>query len=344
VNFRYEAKPEYLQTGRFEICLASAIGYQPADINCECDSQNLMNSVPRCPICLTESGKTIEFRRDKRLDQWRVEGGDRELYSWLFCPRCANLYPSHQPDLRILRREWESLRVPQELQEAESIRQRREALGKVGAERSYRFFVPLVNGPPGRFLDIGCGFGHTVRKFADHGWAAEGIDMDPVTEPYHRKLGIRTRIGPIEQFDLHPDYSLIQAAHAIYFVTDPMGFLRKVREHLQPQGLFCIVLADLLANEDNGLPSYVHTFFPHGASMRYALALAGFETIFMKRKYGSIFMAARPATNVALPRIYPAVALWLWRTKKLRYNLLGRPHLALRRLAKAALPYLRLRK
>lgn len=296
-----------------------------------------MNSATHCPICLSEWGEPIAFRREEKLDELRAECGDLEPYSWLFCKRCTNLYPSHQPDLRVLQRAWKSLRVPEEAEDEISLRQRREVLGKTGAERSYKFFAPLVRDPAGRFLDIGCGFGQTVRKFADNGWDAEGIDIDPVTESYHRKLGIRTRIGPIEQFDLRSDYSLIQIAHAIYFVTDPMNFIRNIRAHLKPDGLFCIVLADLLANEDNNLPSYVHTFFPDGPSMRYALALAGFETVLMKRKHGSIFIAARPANHVALPHINPTRALAWWRTKALRYNLIGRPHLALRRIAKTIL-------
>ncbi|EGP06591.1 hypothetical protein CSIRO_3847 [Bradyrhizobiaceae bacterium SG-6C] len=178
-----------------------------------------------------------------------------------------------------------------------------------------------------------------MRKFADAGWDAEGIDIDPATESYHRQIGIRTRIGPLEELELGRDYTLIQIAHAIYFITDPMKFLRDIRERLKPNGLFCIVLADLLVNEDMGLPSYVHTFFPSGPSMRYALALSGFETVFIKRQYGSVFLAARVNPNVKPPRIYPAITLALWRTKWLRYQLIGRPHLALRRAAKALLSH-----
>lgn len=297
-----------------------------------------MTTEIHCPICLSTSGKPIAYRCDEMLDAWRAEAGDRKPYGWFFCPRCANLYPSHQPDLKVLRRSWEAGRSSEEsLENAPSIQKQRVAIGRRGAERSYRFFTPLVQPPPGRFLDIACGFGETVRKFADNGWDAEGIDIDPVTESYHRQIGIRTRIGPLEEIELDRGYTLIQIAHAIYFITDPMKFLRDIRERLTPNGLFCIVLADLLVNEDLGLPSYVHTFFPSGASMRYALALAGFETVFIKRKYGSVFIAARVNPNVTLPRIYPAITLALWRTKWLRYQLLGRPYLAARRTAKALL-------
>jgi hypothetical protein len=81
----------------------------------------------------------------------------------------------------------------------------------------------------------------------------------------------------------------------------------------------------------------VHSFFPTAQSMRYALALAGFETVFCKRVSGSIFIAARPAKAVALPAVWPAAILALYRSKALRYQFLGRPYLALRAIAKSLL-------
>jgi SAM-dependent methyltransferase len=296
-----------------------------------------------CPICSAEEGWPVQYQRNERIDTWRAEIGDCEPYGWLLCPRCTSFFPSHQPDLRVVRRVWESARTEEESGDAAALRKRRDTIGLIGAERSFRFFSPLASGPPGRFLDIGCGFGQTVKKFSDSGWDAEGIDPDPVTEIYHRRLGIRTRIGLLEDLDLGNGYAIIHIAHAIYFVTNPMEFLREVRRQLQPNGLFCIVLADFLVNEDPGLPTYAHTFLPNGASMRYALALAGFETISIRRQYGSIYLAARPSSDTPSPRTYPAIVITLWRTKWLRYQLLGRPHLALRKAAKAVLSRLGLR-
>jgi SAM-dependent methyltransferase len=195
-------------------------------------------------------------------------------------------------------------------------------------------FAPLSHTSTGRFLDIGCGLGETVCTFAAHGWDAEGIDADPSTEPFHRDLGIRSRIGQFEQLDFSGSYSIIHIAHAIYFVTDPMGFMRSVRRQLSPDGLFCVVLADFMANSDPGLPSYTHTFFPTAASMRYALALTGFETVLCKHLSGSIFVAARPAEHISIPSVWPTAIWLLYRTKTLRYALLGRPYLLLRRAIK----------
>jgi SAM-dependent methyltransferase len=289
-----------------------------------------------CPICGESSFWGIPFNRDAQIESWRAKLGDQAPYDWRLCRRCGNGYPSQQPDLRVLQRSWAANREDNGLSPAERERtwSHRRAISRAGAARSYRLFAPLAAGRPGRFLDIACGLGETVRTFAEHGWDAEGIDADPSTEPSHRQLGIRARIGQFEHLDIGDGFDLVHIAHAIYFITDPMRFVRTVRARLASQGLFCVVLADFMANADPGLPSYAHTFFPTASSMRCALALAGFEVILRKSRAGSVFLAARPANSPAMPRVSPTAIRLLYRTKAVRHAALGRPYLALRRLAK----------
>jgi SAM-dependent methyltransferase len=202
------------------------------------------------------------------------------------------------------------------------------------AARSFRIFAPLAGTSGRRFLDIACGFGETVKTFADHGWDAEGIDADSSIAQVHRDMGIRVRHGQIEEMDVDAGYDIIHIAHAIYFITNPMSFLGEVRKRLVGDGLFCVVLSDFFAHHEPSLPSYAHTFFPTAASMRYALALAGFETIVCKPLSGSIYIAARPTSAAKAPFVSPAWTRFLFRTKALRYGLIGRPYLALRSAAK----------
>jgi SAM-dependent methyltransferase len=288
-----------------------------------------------CPICGHQAFWPVAYNRDAAVDGWRKEIGDRAPYDWRLCRTCNNAYPSQQPDLRVLARMWAVNRTPTDAGvDAATVAYRR-FISRAGAERSYRLFGPLAGTSAGRFLDIACGLGETVRIFAAHGWNAEGIDADPSTEPFHRELGIRTQIGQLEDIEIRNNYDVIHIAHAIYFITDPMNFLRTMRERLAPGGLFCVVLADFMSSLDPARPSYAHSFFPTTASMRYALALAGFKTIFCHRLSGSIFIAARPATAVELPSVWPFGAWLLHRTKSLRYAVLGRPAIALARAIKA---------
>ena len=227
-----------------------------------------------CPICNEPQFLADPVRQ--RSGRRTLAGGDGDDagYDWRLCRRCGNAYPSHQPDLAVLRRVWAEKRGDECLSPdaKDAIWSYRRAISRAGATRSFRLFAPLCANRPGRFLDVACGLGETVRIFADNGWDAEGIDADPSTARFHRDAGIRARIGQFEQIEAASGYDLIHIAHAIYFITDPMDFIRGVRARLAPGGLFCVVLADFMASADASLPSYTHTFFPTGASMRYALA------------------------------------------------------------------------
>ncbi len=288
-----------------------------------------------CPICGHETFWLVAYNRDAAVDAFRSAAGDLVPYDWRLCRNCGNAYPSRQPDLRVLARMWAANRSLNDADtNAAATVAYRHFISRAGADRSYRLFAPLAGTSAGRFLDIACGLGETVRTFADHGWDAEEIDADPSTEQFHRELGIRARIGQFEDIEIGSNYDVIHIAHAIYFITDPMKFMRLVREHLTPNGVFCVVLADFMSALDPALPSYAHSFFPTAAAMRYALALAGFETIFCRRLSGSIFLAARPAPAVEKPSIWPFGIWLLHRTKTLRYIALGRPAVALGRAIK----------
>jgi SAM-dependent methyltransferase len=199
--------------------------------------------------------------------------------------------------------------------------QQRRADARTHAERSYRLLAPLL-AAKGRFLDIACGLGETVRCFADRGWEAEGIDADPNMIPFHRELAIRSCVGQIEDLEIGNAYEVIHIAHAIYFITDPMQFLRRLRTYLTENGLLCVVLSDFLSSFGYNLPSYAHTFYPSATSMQFALALAGFETVLVQKVVGSIYIVARPGRPDP-PRISTVALLLRYRTQKLRSAIIG---------------------
>jgi SAM-dependent methyltransferase len=289
-----------------------------------------------CPICDGTDSWLIPFGSTPQIERWRREEGDEAAYEWRLCRRCTNAYPSHQPLLRVLQKVWLEHKTMPGLTAPEleqSFASRRGGARKIAA-RSLRIFSPLVASSGRRFLDIACGFGETVKIFADHGWHAEGIDADSSISRVHQELGIRVQYGQIEEMNVAAGYDIIHVAHAIYFITAPMRLLGEVRKHLAAGGLFCVVLSDFFAHHEPGLPSYPHTFFPTAASMRYALALAGFKTIMCKRLSGSIYIAVQPDPAATTPFVSPAWTWLLYRSKQQRYALIGRPYLALRRAAK----------
>lgn len=288
-----------------------------------------------CPICAGTTGWRIAHNHDVDIEVWRREIGETAPYVWTLCATCANAYPSTPPDPRVLARYWERNRdvPPDDPAAAEAIWRHRQSIAQVGAERSWLVLKPFLGTKKGRFLDIACGLGETVARFGRDGWQAEGIDVDAATRPFHERLGLKTRIGRFEDDTETDRYDLIQVAHAIYFMTDPMRFLGRVRERLEPDGTFAIVISNLLAATDNSRPAYAHTFYPCAQSMRYALGRAGFETLLVKRWGGSIYLVARPGDVSAPPVDVQRIRL-LYASKDVRYRLLGTPALAVRRVAK----------
>lgn len=289
-----------------------------------------------CPICGEARFWTIPGRADARVEAWRAEAGDTARREWRLCRRCGNAYPSSPPDLRVLARVWEANRTGDDPAKAAALWTERRRIARLGGERALGFYGPLAARRPGRFLDIGCGLGLTVRAFADAGWEALGIDADPATRPFHEEFGIASRIGQVETLDLEGGWDIVHCAHAIYFVTDPMGLLRRLRALLAPDGLLAITVADFLVSENAGGPHYAHSFYPTGRSTAYAITLAGFRIVATTRIRNSVFIAARIGEGAP-----PAVSPWLIRighlTQPLRYRLVGRPMASLRGLAKRLL-------
>jgi SAM-dependent methyltransferase len=289
-----------------------------------------------CPICGNAHWWPVPHRNEPEVDRWRAEAGDTAPAAWRLCRRCGTAYPTVTQDLAVLARIWDANRTRDDPTTAAAAWKERRRIARLGGERALAFYAPLAARRPGRFLDIGCGLGGTVRAFADAGWDALGVDADAATEPFHRELGIASWIGQVETMDLEGGWDVVHSAHAIYFVTDPMGFLARARALLQPDGLLAITIADFMAWDDRTEPAYVHTFFPTGQSMAYAITRAGFRVVAMRRAKGSIHIAARIGEG-ALPPVSP----WLIRlghlTRGLRHGLVGRPMTALRRAARRAL-------
>jgi hypothetical protein len=119
-------------------------------------------------------------------------------------------------------------------------------------------------------------------------------------------------------------------------------FLTRLQSSLTPDGLLCIVISNFLAPEDPSLPGYAHSFLPTAASMRYALVKAGYKIAFSRKKSGSIYIAAQKGED-RIPEVHPRFIRLGYRTKALRYALIGRPKLLVHRIAKIVLSRMGLR-
>jgi len=271
------------------------------------------------------------------MEAFRSAHGETAPYGWFLCESCGNAAPNRQPDRAVLAAYWDTDRASRPDADDEALWAHRRRIARIGAERSFELFAGLHRGPrPGRFLDVGCGLGATLRHFADRGWIAKGVDTDRTLAQEHRRLGVDALIGQVEDLNWDEPFDLIQVAYAIYFITDPMAFLRRLKAMLAPDGHAAIVLADFLSATQASGPSYAHTWLPTFESLEQALALAGLRVVERRRIRDSWFVAATPGEASPPP---PPVAAILrrHRTRALRWTLLGAPRAALARAAKRAL-------
>jgi SAM-dependent methyltransferase len=280
-----------------------------------------------CLICGSDKRRPVPFDANPEIDAILARRGHRNDYGWALCMTCGNAAPTHQPDRDVLTEYWQTNRTTLSDDAAWAYRYR---VAAIGAERSWSTFAPLhTSATPGRFLDIGCGLGATVQRFQNGGWIAFGIDPDNHTKTHHERFGIETRIGQIEDQTWPEPFDLIHIAYAIYFVTDPAGYLRRMRDQLAPGGTLAIVMADLLESNQRGGPSYLHTFLPTAQSLQVALAHAGFTTVLCKKVKDSYFIAAVVGQSVP-PKVNTAQILLRHKTRGLRWRMIGAPRAKLR--------------
>lgn len=296
-------------------------------------------SAATCPVCDDHACWPISFVDEKSGETLKRSSG----YRWCLCRKCGSGYPFPAPSLPELQAYWDRNRIDGDAAPVtEDVWQGRLQASRIWAERTYDFVLPHVRSNTRRFMDVACGLGATVALFSERGWEAEGVDADPNARAFHERLGISTTIGQIENVDTAKRYDLIGIAHAIYFITDPRGFVCRVRDMLDQDGLFVIVLSDLLSTLSAGSPQYAHTWYPTAYSMTYLLEQEGFEVVAKKTNSGSILILARKLSGVcASPQGFPVLAYLMFFSHKWRNHLFGRPIIWLARLLKRTLKSMR---
>jgi 2-polyprenyl-3-methyl-5-hydroxy-6-metoxy-1,4-benzoquinol methylase len=93
-----------------------------------------------------------------------------------------------------------------------------------------------------RLLDIGCGYGFFLKKMAQFGWQAEGIEVSrPGREYARRELGLRIHAEPLEAMAFAPEhFDVVTLFYVIEHVHDPASVLEAVYRILKPNGMLLL--------------------------------------------------------------------------------------------------------
>jgi len=280
------------------------------------------NCLWACPVCSHSASFTIPF----------VDNNTNEVvcrshgYHWRLCRTCGSGYPSISPTLAEMQSYWNKNRADTPNSTvADEVWHRRLAASAVWAQRTYDFVLPHIQSEKRRFLDVACGLGDTVALFQETGWHAEGVDADPNSKVFHEKLGIYTTIGQIENVNTSSRFDFVSIAHAIYFISEPRSFVKRVRAMLDDDGLFLVVLSDFMSTLSKERPGYVHTWYPTSNALRYLLEKEGFTIVKYIRSNGSIMVLARCCEQVSHCYARPYRDYMAHMTHNFRYLLVGKP-------------------
>jgi 2-polyprenyl-3-methyl-5-hydroxy-6-metoxy-1,4-benzoquinol methylase len=193
----------------------------------------------RCPLC-----GTIEAKVELRPDKFNSSG---KAYQVVRCLKCDLLYTRPLPtlaEMRVLynaefygessapkRLSWDSLRL---LLHQSVLRHRRKA---------------LLNRPPGRVLDVGCGDGDFVAHLKPRGWEVHGIEFSDAGCKLARAKGVQVYQGELKAANFPDGYfDVVTFWHVIEHLTDPMAEISEARRILRDDGLLVIEVPNIASS------------------------------------------------------------------------------------------------
>lgn len=98
-------------------------------------------------------------------------------------------------------------------------------------------------GPGARVLDVGCGDGAFLRRCAEFGAHAEGLELNPAAVAHGRASGLTVHERTAEAhlaFGLGGSYDLVCAFQVLEHVAEPLAFLSALAELTRPGGRLVI--------------------------------------------------------------------------------------------------------
>jgi 2-polyprenyl-3-methyl-5-hydroxy-6-metoxy-1,4-benzoquinol methylase len=165
-----------------------------------------------------------------------------------------------------------------------------EDVHRLVARRRLRLLERL--GAKGPLLDIGCAAGFFLDEARARGWSVEGVDVsEPMAEYARRTLGLEVATGLSDDHEAgRPDYGCITMWDYIEHAVDPMAELRRAHTLLAPGSGFLALstgdasalVARLSGSRWHLLTPRHHMYFFTMATLRDALARAGFEVVYAR--------------------------------------------------------------
>lgn len=145
----------------------------------------------------------------------------------------------------------------------------------------------LKHGPVERLLEVGCGTGFFLDTARSMGIERlTGVDPNPWAVAQARARTLDVRLGSLEALDHDEHFDAAVMLDVIEHITDPVPFLARLRQHLNPGGRLLIMtpnIRSLLALSSGRrwvsfkIPEHVYYYSPR--SIRSLLERAGYDVL-----------------------------------------------------------------
>lgn len=145
--------------------------------------------------------------------------------------------------------------------------------------------------PGGKLLDVGSGQGFFLYHAQQHEFSATGVDVSSRAVAFcEQTFHINVHLQNINQdFDLDEKFDIITMWHILEHMSDPLGFVKRLRQLLLPHGRLIIEVPNInslkfrLASRQNrwigGNHPRHHKYFFSWKTLRHLLSTAGYDSV-----------------------------------------------------------------
>lgn len=155
-------------------------------------------------------------------------------------------------------------------------------------------FIQAGQSKTGRGLEIGAGVGYLTRRLLDGGWDMTSLEPGKGYEPFWSTYGVKV----IREFFPSPrapgPYELVCSYGVLEHVSDPLSFLKSIKDHLAPDGKVVISVPDCTDEIRAGDPSILfHEHFNYfdAGSLTRLIKLAGMNASVVRSNFGRCLYA-----------------------------------------------------
>jgi SAM-dependent methyltransferase len=195
-----------------------------------------VDHLDRCPICHGDAARHALTCRDHT-----VSG---ESFDIVECRGCGFRFTNPRPHPDALGRYYESEDyTPHQDQGQDLLDTVYRGVRHYTLWWKRRLITNLVDDPPGRLLDFGCGTGEFLARCQSQGWDARGLDPDEEARTVAaRKHGLSVE-SPDRLHDLPADhFDVITLWHVLEHVPDLDDTIEALRRTLAPTGTLVVAV------------------------------------------------------------------------------------------------------